>query len=138
MDAEAKVVEHLKMIQPIITRMSSAMFSVKTLCLTVFSLFTGFAVKDDVFILSGIFFPFLFLFLLLDLFYFRQEKLYRKLYDTVRYRNYTDCSMDTSDYKKEIRFWKGFKSIAIWPFYLTLLLFNCGVFVWKLIEASCN
>jgi hypothetical protein len=39
MDDNTKIVEHIKLIQPIITRMSTASFSVKTLCLTVFLYF---------------------------------------------------------------------------------------------------
>jgi hypothetical protein len=133
MGDEQKIVEHLKMIQPIVTRMSSAMFSVKTLCLTIFSLFVGFAIKDNLFYLSIIIFPFIILFLFLDLSYHRQEKLFRKLYNDIRNSPTTDFSMDTEKFSKSTKLITGFKSIAISPFYITLIVFNSIVFIWELI-----
>ena len=57
MDDSVKVVEHLKIIQPIITRMSSAMLSIKAFSLTTFSLLVGLAIKDKILEIFFIVFP---------------------------------------------------------------------------------
>jgi protein-S-isoprenylcysteine O-methyltransferase Ste14 len=75
MDDSGKVVEHLKMIQPVITRMSSAMLSIKVFSLTVFSFLAGLAIKDKISEMSLIVFPLILVFLVFDVFYLWQEKL---------------------------------------------------------------
>jgi hypothetical protein len=75
MDDSIKVVEHLKMIQPIITRMSSAMLSIKAFLLTTFSLLVGLAIKDKILEVFFIVFPLILIFGVLDSFYLWQERL---------------------------------------------------------------
>jgi hypothetical protein len=124
MDDSTKVVEHIKLIQPIITRMSSAMLSVKEFSLTSFSFLMGFAIKDDICEIYFLLFPLIILFLILDIYYLWQERLFRALYDEIRKNDTTDFSMDVSKYKKSIHYFICLKSIAIWPFYLFLLCCN--------------
>jgi hypothetical protein len=124
MDDSTKVVEHLKIIQPIITRMSSAMLSIKAFSLTTFSFLVGLAIKDKVLEIFFIVFPLILIFLVLDIFYLWQEKLYQGLYDDTRTSDKTDFNMDTKKYKKTIKYFACIKSIAIWPFYVLLLICN--------------
>jgi hypothetical protein len=124
MDDSVKVVEHLKMIQPIITRMSSVMLSIKAFSLTTFSLLVGLSIKDKILEIFFIVFPLMLIFGVLDTFYLWQEKLYRSLYDDTRINAKTDFNMDVKRYKRTIKYFSCIKSIAIWPFYGILLMCN--------------
>jgi hypothetical protein len=124
MDDSVKVVEHLKMIQPIIIRMSSVMLSIKAFALTTFSFLVGLSIKDKISEILFIVFPLILIFLVLDTFYLWQEKLYRDLYDDIRTSTKTDFNMDVKKYKKAIKYFLCIKSIAIWPFYSLLLICN--------------
>jgi hypothetical protein len=124
MDDSVKVVEHLKMIQPIITRMSSTMLSIKVFSLTTFSLLIGLAIKDKILEIVFIVFPLILIFGVLDAFYLWQEKLYRSLYDDTRISDKTAFCMDVKKYKKTIGYFSNIKSVAIWPFYGLLLICN--------------
>jgi hypothetical protein len=99
MDDSVKVVEHLKMIQPIIARMSSAMLSIKVFSLTTFSLLVGLAIKDRISKTFFIIFPLILIFGVLDAFYLWQERLYRSLYDDTRTSDKTDFTMDMKNIK---------------------------------------
>jgi hypothetical protein len=124
MDDSVKVVEHLKMIQPIITRMSSAMLSIKAFSLTTFSLLVGLAIKDKILEVFFIVFPLILIFGILDSFYLWQERLYRSLYNDTRTDDKTDFNMNVKKYKKTIKYFSCIKSIAILPFYGLLLICN--------------
>jgi hypothetical protein len=129
MDDSVKVVEHLKMIQPIITRMSSAMLSIKAFSLTTFSLLVGLAIRDKILEIFFMAFPLILIFWVLDAFYLWQERLYRSLYDDTRISDKTDFNMNVKKYKKMIRYFSCIKSIAIWPFY-SLLLICTGILLY--------
>jgi hypothetical protein len=124
MDDSVKVVEHLKMIQPIITRMSSVMLSIKAFSLTTFSFLVGLSIKDKILAIFFIVFPLILIFWVLDAFYLWQEKLYRSLYNDTRTSAKTDFNMDVKKYKEVTRYFSCIKSIAIWPFYGILLICN--------------
>lgn len=124
MDDSVKVVEHLKMIQPIITRMSSAMLSIKAFSLTTFSFLVGLSIKDKILEMFFVVFPLMLIFGVLDAFYLWQEKLYRSLYDDTRTSAKTDFNMDVKKYKSTIKYSSCIKSIAIWSFYGILLICN--------------
>jgi hypothetical protein len=124
MDDSVKVVEHLKMIQPIITRMSSVMLSIKAFSLTTFSFLVGLSIKDKILEIFFILFPLILIFGIIDAFYLWQEKLYRSLYDDTRTNDKTDFNMDIEKYKKTKKYFSCIKSVAIWPFYGLLLISN--------------
>lgn len=75
--------EHLKMLQAIITRMAGNSFSVKTWCVTLVSGLLGLATKDAKNIAFVAFLPVL-IFWWLDAYFLHQERLFRELYDHVR------------------------------------------------------
>ena len=124
MDDRNQVVEHIKIIQQIINRMSSAMLSVKTLSLVVFSLLVGLAAKDKISIIFIVLYPLLLLFMFFDMFYLWQERLFRNLYDEIRSSEKTNFSMDTKIFIKTTKYFYCIKSIVIWPFYLSLIIIN--------------
>ena len=79
-----KKIEHLKLIQGVITRMASNSFALKGWAVTLAAGIFALASKDSdkmYFLVSYI--P-CFMFWLLDSYYLRQERLYRALYDKVR------------------------------------------------------
>jgi hypothetical protein len=79
-----KVIEHLKLIQGIITRMSTSSFNIKGFILILFSSFIAYGLKEKVLVLFYIVYLIIILLSFLDCFYLWQEKLYRKLYDNIR------------------------------------------------------
>ncbi|MEK7399498.1 MAG: hypothetical protein AAB116_21360, partial [Candidatus Poribacteria bacterium] len=102
-----KKIEHLKMIQAIIIRMANNSFMLKgwgvVLASAIFALLAKDVNKQFIFltILPVI------AFWILDGYYLRQERLFRKLYDQVRLKNESeiDFSMDTSSVKNQVKGW---------------------------------
>jgi hypothetical protein len=91
-------VEHLKMIQDIINRLAGNSFLAKSWCVTLVAAIMVLGTKEaDKKLILVAFFP-IAIFWLLDAYFLRQERLFRKLYDTVRIRGEEeiDFSMDTS------------------------------------------
>jgi hypothetical protein len=124
MDQETKVIEHLKLIQPIITRMNSSSFSIKGYSLIIFSAFIIYAFKEHCIPVYIVSYFLLFLLSLIDRFYLWQERLFKKLYDYISKQSTTDFSMNRDKQKKEIKYRKTFFSISIFPFYFALVLLN--------------
>lgn len=88
--------EHLKMLQAVITRMAGNSFQVKTWCITLTSALLALSAKDAKYMVLVAFLPVL-MFWWLDAFFLRQERLFRKLYDHVRESNQEEAnfSMNT-------------------------------------------
>ena len=88
--------EHLKMLQAVITRMAGNSFQVKTWCITLTSALLALSAKDARFMVFVAYLPVL-MFWWLDAFFLRQERLYRELYDHVRTsdKDESDFSMKT-------------------------------------------
>ena len=124
MTDDVKVVEHIKLIQPIISRMSSSSFTVKGFMLTIQALLLGFTFNKEIWQINIVLFFMTILLALLDMFYLWQERLYRCLYDKIRLSDKTDFSMNTKEFKKIKRYMATIKSVAIWPFYSGLLVIN--------------
>jgi hypothetical protein len=132
MDAK---LEHLRLIQAVITRMASNSFLLKgwgvTLISAIFALAAGKSNRSFVFIA---FFPAI-MFWILDAYFFWQERLFRKLYDHVRTLDSanTDFSMDTTLFTKTTNSWvEVFFSKTLFIFHGTViaiiiivLLFYC-------------
>ena len=100
-------IRHLEFIQAVINRMASNSFLIKGWCITLVSALLGLAGKDNNknFIIV-VFFP-AFMFWLLDAYYLRQERLFRKKYDEVRKsaEELSDFSMDISTVEKRVDSW---------------------------------
>ncbi|MDX2040452.1 MAG: hypothetical protein SF097_04345 [Acidobacteriota bacterium] len=88
--------EHLKMLQAVITRMASNSFMVKGWCITLVSALLALSAKDARFMVFVAYLPVL-LFWWLDAFFLHQERLFRELYDHVRTseKDESDFSMKT-------------------------------------------
>ncbi|MBU4320204.1 MAG: hypothetical protein KJ739_03855 [Nitrospinae bacterium] len=103
---EAKL-KHLEMIQGVINRMANNSFLLKGWSVILVSGLFALAAKDSnkLYIYLS-YFPSL-AFWVLDGYFLRQEKLYRKLYDKVRSINDSeiDFSMDTSSVTNQVHTW---------------------------------
>ncbi len=95
--------KHLDMIQSVITRMASNSFLIKGWTITLVSLIFGLSRdKDQISSIPIALLPVI-TFWILDGYYLRQERLFRKLYDKVRKQNEEDIdfSMDTSEFSQK-------------------------------------
>jgi hypothetical protein len=105
---EENKLKHLEFIQSAITRMAQNSFLLKGWTVTLVAGLLAFAnIKemDFKFIILA-YIPAVF-FWLLDGYYLRQERLFRKLYDEIRLKNPQDIdfSMNTSNFKKDVDEW---------------------------------
>lgn len=93
--------KYLELIQGVITRLSQNSFSIRGWTITVISALLAFSIKDKVWPVA--FIPAT-MFWWLDAYYLRQERLFRKLYDSVAKSNSTNItfSMDTSPFLKDV------------------------------------
>lgn len=87
-------IKHLEFVQAVITRMASNSFLLKGWCIILASALLGLAAKDS----NGkftivVFFPVV-MFWLLDVYYLRQERLFRKKYDEIRQYSETKISLE--------------------------------------------
>lgn len=96
MEPKASKLEHLKMLQAVITRMAGNSFQVKTWCITLVSALLALSAKDAKNMIYVAFLPVL-MFWWLDAFFLHQEKLFRELFDYVREngKDDSDFSMKT-------------------------------------------
>ena len=99
--------KHLDIIQGVINRMASNSFSVKNWTVVLVSALFALAARfSDTNFIPIAFIP-VSAFWLLDGYFLRQERLYRKLYDRVRQQKETeiDFSMNTSEFFAEVDSW---------------------------------
>jgi len=103
---EAKL-KHLEIIQDVINRMANNSFLLKGWSVVLVSALFALAAKDsNTLYIYLAYFPTI-AFWVLDGYFLRQEKLYRKLYDKVRNTDDSkiDFSMDTSSVTKQVSAW---------------------------------
>ena len=115
---------HLEMIQAVVNRMSVNSFLLKGWSVVLISALFALAAGDSQALFVYIaYFPAI-VFWMLDAYFLRQERLFRKLYDRVRHLPETDVdfSMDTSVVDGEVAGWSAV------VFSRTLLLFHGAVF----------
>lgn len=120
-----KKFKHMEMVQNIINRMSSNSFFIKGWCVTLVSALFVLSSKDaNIAFIFVAFFPVL-MFWILDAYFLRQERLFRKLYEKIRNtdENAIDFSMDTTPFIPITSSWLR----AV--FSQTLFLFYGAVFV---------
>ena|SRR2546422_7516914 len=120
-DAKLK---HLEMLQGVINRMAGNSFLLKGWCVTLVSALLGLAASgsDKRFVLLA-YYPAL-MFWILDGYYLRQERLFRKLYDKVRLSAETpiDFSMNTGPFDRDVGSWVAVMvSRTLAFFYITIL-----------------
>src|SRR5690242_11525377 len=105
-DAKLK---HLEMLQGVINRMAGNSFLLKGWCVTLVSALLALAASgsDKRFTLLP-YYPVL-MFWILDGYFLRQERLFRKLYERVRLTDESliDFSMDTDQFKNQVDSWFG-------------------------------
>lgn len=117
-------IEHLKMIQAVITRMGQNSFSLKGWAVTLLSALLGLAAAGSNVQFALIAYVPAVVFWGLDTYYLYQERLFRKLYDRVRSENgKSDFSMNTEPVADQVG---GLAQVAlsrtILPFYGVVLL----------------
>ncbi|MEK7832163.1 MAG: hypothetical protein AAB401_13805 [Acidobacteriota bacterium] len=108
MEPKPSKLEHLKMLQTVITRMASNSFMVKGWCVTLVSALIALSGKDVPNMVFVAALPVL-MFWWLDAFFLRQEKLFRKLFDLVREngKEDSDFSMDTTVVNAQVAHLRG-------------------------------
>lgn len=96
--------EHLKMLQAVITRMAGNSFMVKGWCITLVSALLALSAKDARFMVFVAYLPVL-MFWWMDAFFLHQERLFRELYDHVRTsdKDESDFSMKTLSQRTETK-----------------------------------
>jgi len=119
-----KKLKHLEICQSVISRMAGNSFFLKGWSVTlIVGLFALAAQGANVRFVYVAYIPTL-LFWLLDAYYLRQERLFRKLYDQIRLMEETniDFSMNTSDFQDAVNSqFRIMFSISEVPFYGALL-----------------
>lgn len=118
-------IQHLTMIQGIITRMADNSFKMKGWVITILAALAALSVdKTNIDYLRIGMLPIIG-FWYLDAFYLRQERLFRKLYDAVakKEEENIDFSMNTQPYKDQV------KSIVGVMFSKTLRVFYIGLLI---------
>ena len=130
-----KKLKHLELIQNVINRLANSSFFLKGWTVIFVAAVLGFATKDSkphyVWLAAIPTFSFWFL----DGFYLNQERLFRRLYDTVREtdEDEIDFSMNTVPFKKSGDWFKAIFSKTLLPFYIPIMLVILLVLIWKLV-----
>lgn len=116
-------VSHLGMIQAVITRMASNSFLIKGWSLTLTAAIFALAADQGRASMAAVAFLPVVMFWLLDAYFLRQERLFRKHYDAVRTAegSASDFSMNTSPYLGKV---SGLPRVALSQ---TLLLFHGSI-----------
>lgn len=129
-----KKIQHLEMIQSVITRMASNSFLLKGWAVTLIAGIFALAGKDtDELYFLVAYIPII-VFWFLDSYYLLQERLYRALYDKIRQlpENEIDFSMKASskEFKSDKNtFLNCFCSITVLGFYFPLAIVSTGIIV---------
>ncbi|MDF4254374.1 HIT family protein [Streptomyces sp. WMMB303] len=131
--------QHLSFIQAVITRMSQASSSSKAWLLPIVSLTYGYAITNKSVLVGLIGCLAVLVFGVLDANYLKQERAFRKLYDEVASgRPIPAFAMNpalASSSGARVNYWPDkpdFRSWAVAPVYLPLILAGLGIVVWLL------
>ncbi len=123
---------HLGFVQGAVNRMAGDSFLVKGWSVTLVTAIVALAAKGGGPCLILVAYPPTVVFWLLDAHFLRLERLYRKLYDTVRMKQAEDIdfSMDTSVFDREVASFRAtmFSRTLVW-FHGILLVFITGALV---------
>lgn len=123
--------EHLKMIQAIITRMGQNSFNIKSWAVTLLAALLALAAADSDIRFALVAYVPIVIFWGLDSYFLHQERLFRKLYDRVRTGSgESDFSMNTSVVSSdEAKLHKVAFSVTLLTFYGAILLVILGAAV---------
>lgn len=121
---------HLTMIQSIISRMSAASVSAKGWGLTVAVAAFGFSAGTVKPLLSVLGLVVVVFFAVLDAYYLRQERLFRRLYADACGRKVPVFSMDTSSYRSQVLAGTVVWSWSVLGYYGPLALVGLAALVW--------
>ena len=132
MEDSEKVVKHLEMIQGVISRLGHDSFLVKGWSMSILVAGVILLMKSDVqfsWIALTLLVPVV-VFWGLDVYFLRQERLFRAVYNYVREQNSTDFSMDTEMFKDnpECRILKVMCALTLAAFYGIEAALVAGVF----------
>lgn len=109
-----EIIEHLKLIESVISRLAKNSFSLKGWSITITTALFAFAgVRENVLFLYIGLIPIVF-FWLLDSYYLWLEKKYRGLYDRVRVAETTDFDMSVKGIPARFPIF----TFSEWPFYI--------------------
>ena len=124
--------EYLKMLQAMITRLNTNSFQIKTIATTIITSFMVFMYeKNQDKIVNFTICVIVFMFWVLDTYFLRSEKAYRKKYNETVYANNHEngkkCKIYDLDIteklkEKDILFCKVMVSKTIWPVYVCLMI----------------
>ncbi|MER6191621.1 hypothetical protein [Streptomyces cyaneofuscatus] len=120
----ADAIKHLEFIQAVVARLANGSFLIKGWTMTVAGIFFGISVNNLSWKIATTGIVPIVGFWLLDSYYLRQERLFRKLYDDVRKPDsgVEAFSMDISPYSPQVTWSKVIRSHTVVNFYGTLLL----------------
>ncbi|MCF3960803.1 hypothetical protein [Streptomyces fuscigenes] len=129
-------IKHLEMIQAVVTRLANGSFLIKGWTLTVAGVFFGLAANNLSWKVTTAGMVPLFGFWLLDGYYLRQERLFRKLYDDVRKPPMATelFSMNTLPYHSQVPWWRVIRSHTLVNFYGALFLVDCAFTVGAIVK----
>lgn len=124
----ADKLKHLEMIQGVVNRLASNSFQIKGWCVVLVAALLALGAREGSFEIVLVAVVPVLVFWGLDGYYLSRERLFRKLYDSVRIEDETDFSMEVKDLRKKGRFWSrdwcsAVRSTTLSPFYLTLAAF---------------
>ncbi len=117
--------KHLEMLQQVITRMANNSFLIKGWSLTLLAALLTLALRDKIYQVLWISIIPVTMFWILDGYFLRQERLFRKLYDKYRAQDQespSDFSMNTSEFSSVVSSWVGT------IFSMTLNIFHGTIF----------
>ncbi|MFF3864164.1 hypothetical protein [Micromonospora sp. NPDC001898] len=131
-------VKHLELIQAIVTRLGNNSFLIKGWTLAIGSAFFVVATNRLSWKIVAVAFAPIVIFWMLDAFYLRQERLFRKLYDEVRRPQSTvePFSMDCSRYWSDVSMFQTFFSVTLRYYYGALFMINFAFLVGALIRIA--
>ncbi|MER7304319.1 hypothetical protein [Streptomyces griseoluteus] len=120
----AEEIKHLELIQAVVTRLANGSFLIKGWTMTVAGIFFGLAANNLSWKIATTGMIPIVGFWLLDSYYLRQERLFRKLYDDVRKSDPSiePFSMNISLYHQQVPWGKVIRSHTMANFYGVLFL----------------
>jgi hypothetical protein len=117
--------KHLEFIQGVINRLASNSFLLKAWTITLTSAIFALATKDSTARIIYIAYLPVVIFWFLDAYFLRQERLFRRVYESVRKKNNSeiDFSLDTTPFRREVSSYvRVMFSITLGWFYGVLLI----------------
>ncbi|MFF3243316.1 hypothetical protein ACFYWY_06155 [Streptomyces sp. NPDC002870] len=134
----AEAIKHLELIQAVVTRLANGSFLIKGWTMTVAGIFFGIAVNNLSWKIATTGLIPIVGFWLLDSYYLRQERLFRKLYDGVRRSDPSvePFSMNITPYHQDVPWGKVIRSHTMVNFYGMLFLVASAFAIGSAIKAA--